>query len=282
MKTDTLFYEIFEKTPDTFFRLAGRNPTDVAHYRFASEEVKQASFRIDAVWEPMDAGPNYLLYFGEVQFWDNSDFYWDLFGEVFVYLRSHKPDRQWMAVAIFANRSLDPGIPLALKDVADAHLDVVYLNEWLEHNPTDAMGLRMVKLIMEPEETAEEEARSLLDDVRGQGHDEAAARTVADIIETILVYKFPQLSREEIEAMFQLTDLRETRVYQEALEEGKREGEKVGEKKGKREGEKKGKLSAVPALVKLGMTPEEAARELGVPVQSARKAAAGVRGQAQP
>jgi predicted transposase YdaD len=34
-----------------------------------------------------------------------------------------------------------------------------------------------------------------------------------------------QLSREEIQSMFLLTDIKQTRVYQEAREEGKQEGE---------------------------------------------------------
>ena len=40
-----------------------------------------------------------------------------------------------------------------------------------------------------------------------------------------MVYKFPQLSREEIEEMLGLSELKQTRVYQEALEEGRQEGE---------------------------------------------------------
>jgi predicted transposase YdaD len=45
---------------------------------------------------------------------------------------------------------------------------------------------------------------------------------------------------QEIEAMFRLSDLKQTRVYQEALEEGK--------EKGKEEG----KLESVPRLLGLG------------------------------
>jgi predicted transposase YdaD len=36
----------------------------------------------------------------------------------------------------------------------------------------------------------------------------------------IVVYKFPELSREEIERMFGLSELKRTKVYQEALQEG--------------------------------------------------------------
>src|ERR1700677_1268608 len=45
-----------------------------------------------------------------------------------------------------------------------------------------------------------------------------------EFIETVLVYQFPHWSREEIEKMLQVSDVRQTRVFQEAKEEGKQEG----------------------------------------------------------
>jgi predicted transposase YdaD len=47
---------------------------------------------------------------------------------------------------------------------------------------------------------------------------------IMELIETIVVYKFPSLSREEIEKMLGLSKLRQTKVYQEALEEGEQRG----------------------------------------------------------
>jgi predicted transposase YdaD len=52
---------------------------------------------------------------------------------------------------------------------------------------------------------------------------------ILKLIETVLVYKFPKLTRQEIEAMFTLSDLKQTRVYQDALLEGKQEGRQEGE-----------------------------------------------------
>jgi predicted transposase YdaD len=49
------------------------------------------------------------------------------------------------------------------------------------------------------------------------------------MLKTVLVDKFAELSREEIEAMFGLSELKQTRVYQEAREEGKLEGKQEGE-----------------------------------------------------
>ncbi|MGB3419156.1 MAG: Rpn family recombination-promoting nuclease/putative transposase, partial [Dolichospermum sp.] len=53
-------------------------------------------------------------------------------------------------------------------------------------------------------------------------------RDLINLIETIIVYKLPKKSRKEIEAMLGLSELKQTRVYQEALEEGKAEGEAKG------------------------------------------------------
>jgi predicted transposase YdaD len=53
-----------------------------------------------------------------------------------------------------------------------------------------------------------------------------------ETIETIIVYKFPSLSREEIERMLGLSELRQTKVYQEALKEGREEGIAEGEQTG--------------------------------------------------
>jgi predicted transposase YdaD len=44
-----------------------------------------------------------------------------------------------------------------------------------------------------------------------------------------MVYKFPELSREAIEAMFSISELKQTRVYQEAFQEGEQVGKQAGE-----------------------------------------------------
>ena len=61
-----------------------------------------------------------------------------------------------------------------------------------------------------------------------------------EFIETVLLYKFPQMSREEVEAMFTLGDLKKTRVYRDALQEGQRLGEQCGEQRGEQRGKLEG------------------------------------------
>ncbi|MEO0985302.1 MAG: DUF4351 domain-containing protein, partial [Cyanobacteria bacterium J06639_14] len=50
------------------------------------------------------------------------------------------------------------------------------------------------------------------------------AAELIELIETIVVYTFPRCSRQEIAAMLGLIDMKETRFYQETLEEGREEG----------------------------------------------------------
>jgi len=69
-----------------------------------------------------------------------------------------------------------------------------------------------------------------------------------------LVYKFPTMDRQEIEAMFGISELKQTRVYQEAKEEGKEEG-KI-----------EGKLESVPRLLALGLTVEQIAQALDLEI----------------
>jgi predicted transposase YdaD len=86
-------------------------------------------------------------------------------------------------------------------------------------------------------------ARQLGDKIE-QENDPEIQEQVLELIETVLVYKFPKLTRQEIEAMFTYSDLKQTRVYQDAKEEGEQRGEQrglqLGEQKGLKLGEQRG------------------------------------------
>ena len=68
-----------------------------------------------------------------------------------------------------------------------------------------------------------------------------------DFIETILVYKLPRLSREEIKTMLALNEieLKQTRFYQEVVEEGRQEGMQKGRQEGRQEGIQKGRQEGI-------------------------------------
>ncbi|MEH2217877.1 MAG: Rpn family recombination-promoting nuclease/putative transposase [Nostoc sp.] len=86
-----------------------------------------------------------------------------------------------------------------------------------------------------------------------------------EMIETILIYKLPRLSQEEIGKMFGSNELKQTRFYQDVFAEG--------EQKGKLEGRQEGKLETIPRLLALGLSIEQIAQVLGLDEQVVRQAA---------
>jgi predicted transposase/invertase (TIGR01784 family) len=66
VKTDTIFYRLFQTFPSVFFELIN-SPSDLTNlYQFSSVEVKQTAFRMDGVFLPNQT--NYPIYFLEAQF----------------------------------------------------------------------------------------------------------------------------------------------------------------------------------------------------------------------
>lgn len=129
----------------------------------------------------------------------------------------------------------------------------VYLEDLLERE-TDSFAIGIIQLILSSESQAVTMARQLGEKIEQENNTEIQEQ-VLELIETVLVYKFPKLSRQEIEAMFTYSDLKQTRVYQEAREEGEQRGlqvgEKLGEQRGLKLGEQKGlKLGEQRGLVK--------------------------------
>lgn len=98
------------------------------------------------------------------------------------------------------------------------------------------LGVGLMVLTTIQENQAPEVARNLLARSQQERSPETG-RAMMEMITTIMVYKFANLSRREIEAMLGL-NLQETRVYQEAKAEGEQIGEQRGRQEGRQEGEK--------------------------------------------
>lgn len=126
------------------------------------------------------------------------------------------------------------------------------------------LGLSILYLLRQTESQAPEMARDLIARARSEIGDEALLVNLIELIETVIIYKLPSLNREEIQAMLKVHDIRESRVYQEALKEGKEEGLKEGEEKGLKEGEEKGLKVAIGKMAARKMSVEEIASILEV------------------
>jgi len=66
------------------------------------------------------------------------------------------------------------------------------------------------------------------------------------IIESIVLGKFSERTREEVQAMLNLDfNVKQTKIYQEAIQEGRQEGEEIGIKKGRQVGRQEGRAKAL-------------------------------------
>jgi predicted transposase YdaD len=73
VKTDNLFYHIFNDLPEAFFALIGLPESEAKHYKCQSVELKQTSFRIDAMFQPKNG--KRPTFFVEAQFQHDKKFY---------------------------------------------------------------------------------------------------------------------------------------------------------------------------------------------------------------
>ena len=139
-----------------------------------------------------------------------------------------------------------------------------------------SVGIGIIQLVVESEEKAGALAKSLIAKVREEQADAITQQQIIESIETIVVYKFPNLSREEVETMLGLSELKQTRVYQEALAEGREEGIQQGIDRGIQEGIDRGQLQAkleiVSRLRQRGFSIEEQAELSGLDVETIRQA----------
>lgn len=269
MKTDSIFYRIFQSIPSTFFELINQPPQLASAYQFSSVEVKQLAFRIDGVFLPNT--PDLPIYFAEVQFQPDKKLYSRLFAEIFNYLDKTELTNNWRGVVIFPNRSVDNGNTERYTEILNSQrVTRVYLDE-LSSIEASSIGIQTVKLIVEPESTATTKALEIVNTAREQILDVTAVSEIIQLIETILIYKLPRLSQEEIGKMFGLNELRQTRFYQDVFAEGKEEGRQQGKEEGKEEGRQEAKLETIPQLLALGLSIEQIAQALGLDEQVVRE-----------
>jgi predicted transposase/invertase (TIGR01784 family) len=237
--------------------LIGDSPELADIYQFSSVEVKQTAFRIDGVFLPETA--ENPIYFVEVQFQTDEELYSRLITEIGLYLRQNKPVNDWGAVVLYPSRSIDCGnIQHYREYFSSQRVRCIYLYE-LGDIGCLPVGIATIKLIVEPEETAINQARGLIERVQQNVNLEISPEKLLQLLETIIFYKFTTMSREEIQAMFGLSDVKQTRFYQEAFQEGIKEGRQQE------------RLKAISQFLKLGLTAEQIALGLSLSLEEVRR-----------
>jgi predicted transposase/invertase (TIGR01784 family) len=264
VKTDFLFYDLFQSSPEVVLELLGTPSPQRGLYSFVSQEVKETRFQIDGILLPHHRRPDLPIYFLEVQGYPQKkgdSFYHAFFAEINLYLNDYRPPNDWRGVILFTERRFDPGLPQHYQDYANSErLQRLYLDRMPEDAEGRSLAAGVIQLIGVKAKGAPERARRLIERARTEVTDAIAQREIIELIYTVFVYKFPKLSREEIETMLGLSELRQTKVYQEAVEEGEQRGEL------------KAKLEMVPVLLELGMTVEQIAARLDLEVSIVKRA----------
>ena len=263
MKTDSIFYNIFQEFPFVFFALLGIPADATNQYQFTSQEIKQLAFRLDGLFLPTITNPQLPFYIVEVQFQPDPNLYYRLFAELFIYLRQYQPSYPWQLVVIYPNRQTERENSLHFQPILQLpNITRIYLNE-LTPPEIDSLPIKLLQLIIEPESTASDFARDLARQAQTEIANSNVRKSFVNLLETIIVYKLPQKNREEVAAMFNLSDLKQTRFYQDVFSEGKAEG-KAETAKIQAEAKQREK-TAILRMANLGLTTEQIATVLDIP-----------------
>src|SRR5205085_658582 len=155
-------------------------------YRFDSVEVKK-SLRIDGLFLPDE--PKLPLYFVEVQFQRVETFYANMFAKVFCYLEENDPAQEWIAVAIFANRKMEPKAIGPYEDLLNgSRVKRIYLDD-LNRKANLPLSLGILQLATAPEDDTKRLVDRLIARLRVEYGDSEAMATAIKLTEELLIRK---------------------------------------------------------------------------------------------
>jgi predicted transposase/invertase (TIGR01784 family) len=201
------------------FELLGQPANLAENYSFDSVEIKQVGFRLDGVLLPKLDAVDQTVIFLEVQFQKDTTFYHRFIAEIHLFLKLNPSTFDWKAVVIFPRRSIEPPDFRLFRNLI--HSDQVYriYLEDLKACSDGTIGLDLMRLIVARKKDAVSQAKDLLSRTRQRAVTEPQLNVIIGLVETVIIYKFPKLGREEIEKMLGLSDLKETKVYLEGRTE---------------------------------------------------------------
>ena len=124
-------------------------------------------------------------------------------------------------MVIYTQRSFDPGLPVQLSEYATGdRLQRLYLDRLPSEWQGRSLEVRAIQLMGAKKDIVAAQAKSLIEQARTESNDDTTLKAVLELINTIFIYKFPDRTRQEIEEMLGLSELKQTRVYQDAQQEG--------------------------------------------------------------
>jgi predicted transposase/invertase (TIGR01784 family) len=256
MKSDQWFYRLFRDRPWLLFRLMGASEAQATDFRFDAPELKEISVRLDGVFCPARADG--LHYFLEVQLYKDEEFYRKWIVKILLYSLQYRMQGDWRGLVVFGNRQQERGQNQGIEEwIASGRIQRVYLEE-LPDFPETSLDVAVLKLAVTKEVDVLEKARDLVTVVRNNQANVIEPAKLLGMIEAFVVSNFPDITRQEIQIMLQLHDIRESRIYKEGLQDGKIEE----------------KTAMIARLHSKGLSIEQICDFLGVDAEIVRKALA--------
>jgi len=198
--------------------------------------LKDSEFRLDGLLIPQSEDLTAPLIFVEAQMQPDSRFYGRYFAEVYLYLYQYEVQRPWRGLVILQSRQQALGSDVPYGDLASGRVQLLFLQDLLEQTDLPP-ALALLQLIVLPDAAVPQAARALLRTAQREG--EQDFESILNLVEAILINKFPQLEAEVILQMLDLktADITQTRFYQDVFQEGLQEGRQEGLQEGRQEGE---------------------------------------------
>ena len=246
MKTDKLFYRIFLNQPDLIAELIPGIPSD-CEFEYSAPVLKEKETRLDGLLTPISNNSDVPLIFLEAQMQRDTKFYNRYFRGIFSYIDQYEISKNWRGLLILLNKRLELGSELPHRNLLNSQVERLYLEDLL-HQDDLSPNLALLRLIVTPKDQAGLAARKILNSVST----EAEFQLKLDLVESILVNKFTQLTLEEIQKMLNLkeADITQTRFYQEVLEIGEKKGLQQGVQQGLQQGVQQGEANLTIRLLK--------------------------------
>ena len=229
MRTDALFYLLFQSAPGILLELLGK-PYG-SDYQYQAVEVKEVAFRFDGVMRPAVESQERPTIFVEVQFQFDEYFYHRFCAEIFLFLRKNPEVKYWQAIVLFEQQNRETDKQQPFRTLLDsAQIQRLYLRD-LQYSTFESLELSVLQLIVTEPETAIERAKQVIQRAKESNTVSLSTSQILELVETIVVYKFPKLTREAVTHMLMIDELKQTRVYKDALEEGREEGREEGQRR---------------------------------------------------
>jgi len=223
MKTDDIFYQIFQTSPELAFELMGETPR--CKYEFRSQEVKAFGFRADGLMFPISEDSSVPIILLEAQMQPDSELYYRILNELTTYLRQYQPPNPWRVIVLYPKRSVEREVPQLEQILSFCNLSRFYLNEL----PDGAsVGQDILRLIVSPQTEAQSRAQNLLQRAQQKFSEPSQRENFIELLVELITRIFPEQSQEEVRKMLELVPVTQTRFYQEVKQEGLEQGLEQG------------------------------------------------------